>query len=194
MNSFSDRQKEVIDVSIKIIAEKGIQQLTIKNISKSLGISEPAIYRHFESKIDILLAILSNFKEMTKDSIERLQLINLSAIQKIESLFMNHFKNFTKNPELASVIFSEEIFQNDIRLSTQVLEIMKYNQEAMLGLIEKAQRNNDIKTNIPREQLSLIIIGGLRIIITKWRLSNYSFDLEKEGTDLWKAIHKLIAP
>ncbi|MCK5088225.1 MAG: helix-turn-helix transcriptional regulator, partial [Melioribacteraceae bacterium] len=44
------RQAEIIDESIKLIADKGIQGLTIKNLSKAIGVSEPAIYRHFENK------------------------------------------------------------------------------------------------------------------------------------------------
>ncbi|MCD4664213.1 MAG: TetR/AcrR family transcriptional regulator, partial [Bacteroidales bacterium] len=43
----SDRQQQIIEESIKIIDEKGIQGLTIKNLSKAIGISEPGIYRHF---------------------------------------------------------------------------------------------------------------------------------------------------
>ena len=51
----TERQQEILDKSIEIISRKGIQGLTIKNLSKEIGISEPAIYRHFESKTDILL-------------------------------------------------------------------------------------------------------------------------------------------
>ena len=54
----TDRQKEIIEVSLNLIAGKGIQGLTIKNISKEIGISEPAIYRHYENKIQILIALL----------------------------------------------------------------------------------------------------------------------------------------
>ncbi len=50
MNDFTVRQKQIIQESIQLIADKGIQGLTIKNISKSIGISEPAIYRHFDNK------------------------------------------------------------------------------------------------------------------------------------------------
>lgn len=50
MNDFTVRQKQIIQQSIQLIADKGIQGLTIKNISKSIGISEPAIYRHFDNK------------------------------------------------------------------------------------------------------------------------------------------------
>ena len=43
-----------MESALGLIAEKGIQGLTIKNLSKKIGISEPAIYRHFDSKSSIL--------------------------------------------------------------------------------------------------------------------------------------------
>ncbi len=192
MTTFTERQKEIINISIKLISEKGIQQLTIKNIAKRLGISEPAIYRHFENKMDILQAILSNFKANNEATIKWIYSIDRSAIEQIEMMFLKHFKKFTENPALAAVIFSEEIFQNDKKLSNQIAVIMRLNQEAMLSLIEKGQVNNEFRKDIPKEQLSLIIMGALRLIVKKWKLSNYSFDLEKEGADLWKSIKILI--
>ena len=50
----SERQKEIINASLEIIAENGIQSLTIKNLSKKIGLVESAIYRHYESKTQIL--------------------------------------------------------------------------------------------------------------------------------------------
>ena len=54
----TERQQEIWDHAIALISEKGIQGLTMKNLSKRLGISEPAIYRHYENKIDILVSLL----------------------------------------------------------------------------------------------------------------------------------------
>ncbi|NLB03802.1 MAG: TetR/AcrR family transcriptional regulator, partial [Bacteroidales bacterium] len=55
------RQTEIVETALNLINENGIQGLTIKNLSKKIGISEPAIYRHFENKIEILLAVLDTF-------------------------------------------------------------------------------------------------------------------------------------
>ena len=41
------RQKEIINTSSDLIATGGIQNFTMKSLSKDIGISEPAIYRHF---------------------------------------------------------------------------------------------------------------------------------------------------
>ncbi|NQT27147.1 TetR/AcrR family transcriptional regulator [candidate division KSB1 bacterium] len=192
MNSFTGRQKEIIDMSIKIIAEKGIQQLTIKNISKSIGISEPAIYRHFKRKMDILLAILSHFKKNRQIIAEKITSREMSSIMQIESLFIDHFKQFSANPALAAVIFSEEIFQNDKRLSEQVSLIMQLNQKMILNIIKAGQQSHEIRNDISEKQLSIIIMGALRLIVSKWRLSNFSFDLETEGIGLWESLKKLI--
>ena len=58
----SERQEQIIKASIDLIDNNGIQGFTIKNLSKAIGISEPAIYRHFESKFEILATILEIFK------------------------------------------------------------------------------------------------------------------------------------
>lgn len=46
----TERQQEIIDVALKLINNKGIQGLTMKYRSRDIGISEPAIYRHFETQ------------------------------------------------------------------------------------------------------------------------------------------------
>lgn len=192
MKEFTDRQNEIIDVSIKIIAEKGIQQLTIKNISKNMNISEPAIYRHFASKMDILLAILSNFKQYSHAISTDILLNKTSAIEKINAILENHFKQFAAKPALAAVVFSEEIFQNDKELAKQVTLIMQANQDMIIKIIKQGQKNEEIRNDIAEQQLSLIILGSLRLLVTKWRLSHYSFNLQQEGAELCISMKKLL--
>ncbi len=192
MTDFTPRQKEIIETAMRLIAEKGIQRCTIKNVSKHIGISEPAIYRHFESKMDILLGILSCFKQRTKATSERIRSSEMAAVKQIKSIFFGHVHQFTADPTVAAVIFSEEIFQNDKRLSEKVFSIMKLSQDTLIVLIEKGQKDEEIRSDIPKEQLALILMGALRLMVTKWRLSGFSFDLESAGADLWDSIEKIL--
>jgi AcrR family transcriptional regulator len=43
--------------------EKGIKGLTIKILAKEMGFSESAIYRHFESKEDIIVLLFNALGE-----------------------------------------------------------------------------------------------------------------------------------
>jgi len=191
VENYTERQTEIIDKSIKIISDMGIQHLTIKNLSKSMGLSEPAIYRHFESKIDILLGILDYFSKVPKKLHSALEgkKFPLAALTEI---FLAHVRYFSENSAQAAVIFSEEIFQNDKRLSEKVFSIMNENEEKILKLIKEGQEQKKIRNDIPAEQMATIIIGSLRFLITKWRLSNFSFNLEEKGGIVWNSISEMI--
>jgi len=191
MENYTPRQREIIDKSIKIIADKGIQQLTIKNLSKSMGVSEPAIYRHFASKIDILLSILDHFSAIPEKFYSVLE-AKSSAIDKLQEIFLSHIRYFSENSAQAAIIFSEEIFQNDRRLSQKVYSIMSDTESKIFSLIQKGQGQKEIREDIPAEQIATILIGSLRFLVTKWRLSNLSFNLEEKGGYVWKSIDKMI--
>jgi len=193
MTGFTPRQREIIDASIELIAKRGIQQLTIKNLSGKIGTTEGAIYRHFDSKTDILLGILSTFEANKNALLLQLQSSeSADAMGKLREIFETLFARFSSAPAMAAVIFSEEIFQNDKRLSEKVYSIMKDSQEILRGIIEAGQKNGQLRTDIPDGQLAIIIIGALRLTVTRWRLSEFRFDLKSEGKRLWKSIERIL--
>ncbi len=191
MHVLSERQQQIIDESIRLISERGIQELTIKNISQQIGISEPAIYRHFENKFDIILTILEYFKAMAQSFFEQLDDAK-SEVDKIEHIFMTRIRTFSENRALAGVIFSEELFRNDQRLSQKVGEIIQLHQSTLMELIKKAQHKQDLNATLDPKHLAMLILGPLRLLVTRWRISNYGFDLVQEGEKLWKTIKYLL--
>ncbi len=193
MTTFTDRQKEIIKASVELIAEKGIQQMTIKNLAKKIGLAEGALYRHFERKVDILLGILAMFQENKSAALEKMQSSDeMDALANLQILFMERFAQFAANPAIAAVVFSEEIFQNDKRLSDKVFLIMQESQGIVRRVIESGQQTGQVRTDIPAKQLSILITGGLRLIVTQWRLSGFAFDLQVEGEKLWQSIKWMI--
>jgi AcrR family transcriptional regulator len=188
----TERQKEIISTALELIETKGIQGLTIKNISKKIGISEPAIYRHFESKIEILTSIL----DMIKNNSDRLYTQEImdqkTATAKIERLFQNHFQAFVNYPQFVSVIFAEEIFRNEKALLIKLKELIDHNNQVLIDIIRKGQHNNEIRDDIDTDSLATMILGTLRLYVKKWQLSEYNFNLMEEGNRLIQMVVKMI--
>ena len=188
----TERQQEIIDKSIDIIANKGIQGLTIKNLSKEIGVSEPAIYRHFESKTDILLAILANFQEMSSFMNTAIKEMNDTAIGKIEFMFNKIIDIFTQEPSHISVVFSEEIFKNEKILKEKIVEIMNLKEKAVEDIILEGQNKGEIRNDIDNKTLALIVIGALRFRVKQWDLRNKHTNLQKEGQELITGLKNIL--
>lgn len=187
MNEYTERQNQIIQESIQLIAEKGIQGLTIKNISKAIGITEPAIYRHFESKNDIILGIISTMKSSTDAELSNIN-ENNPTIDKIKKMIQGHTNRFIKNPSLTAIIFSEEIFNNNSILAKPIRLMMKLNQNKLISMIEKGQASGEIRVDIKAEQISLMVIGSFRFLVSKWHIMNFDFDLNKDVDEMLNAI------
>ncbi|HGY56086.1 MAG TPA: TetR/AcrR family transcriptional regulator [Caldithrix abyssi] len=192
MSRLSDRQLQIIDAAIELISEKSIQELTIKNLAKKIGFTEGAVYRHFGSKTDILLAILNQFQQDAAQILDKVCTSEKSAPELIEDIFLHHFRYFTKRPAVTAVIFSESIFQNESRLSDGVSKLLNMHEEALSCILKKGQDRGEINKDIRRQELIRIVIGSIRYTVTSWRISRFNFDLMQEGKRVVNAIIQLI--
>lgn len=188
----TERQEEIIEAALELINSAGIQGLTIKNLSKKIGISEPAIYRHFDSKIHILTTVLEMLKKDSESIFNEKIPVNADTLQRISDLFKGHFRMFANKPVLASVIFSEELFQNEAVLKAKVAEVISHNNDMIVSIIKTGQENNEIRQDIKAEDLAILIMGTLRLYVKKWQLSGLSFNLEQEGSRIIEMIKTLI--
>ena len=193
MTNLSSRQKQIIEISIKIISERGIQELTMKNLAGELGISEPAIYRHFENKKKILITVLDSFTHHNRLINETIPEEGIPGIEFLQGVIKRILEKFSDNPAISAVIFSEEIFQNQSELSEMVLVLMNSSIEFFTQLIQKGQMDKSIRSDIAAGELSVIVLGSIRHLVTTWRLSGFTVDLSKNGENLIKSLEVMIA-
>lgn len=190
---YSERQVEIIEAATKRIDNYGIQELTIKNLASDIYLSEAALYRHFKSKNDILVALLRySILEMR----QRIEVISsndeLTPIEKIKGVFNSQLESFVAKPAIVSVIFSEGIFQFNKELSSILKEMMDMMHEYISMLIEKGQADNKIRKSIGSGTQTIIIMGSMRFTVLKWKLSGHQADLVKEGNTVLDGILKMI--
>lgn len=179
--NLSKRQQEIIQASLKIISESGIQGLTTKHLAKKLGISEPALYRHFKNKHELLLTILKHFRDVNKDILEKVWKNEASFKERLLSLFLKRFEYFDNNPNVVSVLFAEDVFLYDQELLNEVKAVMKNTEDFLLKEIKLAQRNNEVRKDINPLSLTILIMGTMRLLVLRWRMLGFSYSLKKHG-------------
>ncbi|MBK7819036.1 MAG: TetR/AcrR family transcriptional regulator [Sphingobacteriaceae bacterium] len=192
-NKFSERQIEIIEAATKRIDEHGIQDLTIKTLAADLKLSEAALYRHFKSKNEILLGLLTYFIEEMKNRLDVIlsnKAHNPSEL--LKDLFDSQLKTFVQKPSVVSVIFSESIFQFNKELSSTVSSMMELMQNHIQSIVKKGQANGSFSKIVGVSTTTTIIMGGMRITVLKWKLSGHKSDLIKDGNKVLNGILKMV--
>lgn len=182
MQEFTKRQEEIISNAITIIDDKGIQGLTIKNLSKEIGVTEGAIYRHFNNKQQILVSVLSRFEHNIKELEKRVMSQEESTPEKIASI-LHYLRNmFEKNPAIVSVIFAEEIFKNDKHLEAKITDIIHFNHNFFSRIIREGKERGEVREELDESMIVNHIIGSFRLMVKMWKLGGFSVSL-KQGVD-----------
>jgi AcrR family transcriptional regulator len=191
--SYSERQLEIMQAALEIISVSGIQALTTKALAASMGFSEPALYRHFKNKNEILESLLVYFKNEMRGPVRDILESNLNNIEKLQGMLSEQFAYFQANKAMVLLVFSESIFQSEARLSAQVTETIQAKFKLVEGLITDGQKLGLIRNDENPKALATIYIGAIRFTLMRWKLESYSFDLNKEAIQLNITIANLLS-
>ncbi len=67
-----DTRQRILDVALELFTEQGYDGTSLREISERLGVTKAALYYHFTSKEDILLALHMRLHEFGKDALLRM--------------------------------------------------------------------------------------------------------------------------
>lgn len=190
---FTGRQIEIMEAATARIDKYGIQELTIKNLASDLGLSEAALYRHFKGKNEILLGLLSYFILEMKERIAGILADKEAHPSKLLKLvFASQLKTFVQKPAIVSVIFAEGIFQFNKELSAKVSTMMELMQKNISALINKGQNDGIYGKLLGADAVTTIIMGSMRMVVLKWKLSGNKSNLVSDGTNVLNGLLKML--
>ena len=185
------RQLEIIEAAGKILTSSGVSGLTIKNLAKEMQFSESAIYRHFSSKEEIIVAMLNYLA----DSIdERLSNLNSSADPeaKFKAMFDEQFRFFKDNPHFVVAVFSDGLMEESQLINESILKLMNVKMKHLMPVMMEGQQKGIFTNAITAEELIHIVMGTFKLQMFKWRIANFQFDINRIGGNMVQSILTLI--
>jgi AcrR family transcriptional regulator len=188
----SERQFEIIEVSGKLLMQKGISGFTTKNLAQEMNFSESALYRHFKDKEEIITHLISYLYENISERFDRIINTTEDAEEKFIQLFKSQFSYFKANPHFIVIILSDGILDNSDKIKSTILKLMQTNSIAFKKVIMQGQESKQFKQTIDSEYLVHFVMGAFRLQMLKWKLANFDFDIEKKGIETMKNLLELI--
>ncbi len=188
----SDRQLEIIEAAGKILTASGVGGLTIKNLAKEMQFSESAVYRHFASKEEIIVALLDYLAEDMDERYAKAISPTQTPEEKFIAIFQNQFSFFSSHPYFVVAVFSDGLMEESHRVNETIIKIMEVKMKHLMPIIKEGQQKKVFTNTITTEELIHIVIGAMRLQMFKWRVSNFQFDINRNGNNLIQSVLMLL--
>jgi AcrR family transcriptional regulator len=101
------RREELLAVSARLFAERGFHGVSIDEIGAAVGLSGPAVYRHFPSKEAMLAEMLLGISRQLLDEGSRRAVAAPDAAAALDALLRWHIHFALTQPALITVQFQE---------------------------------------------------------------------------------------
>lgn len=147
-----ERRKSILEVALRLFANKGYESTSISQLAKEAGISKGLIYTYFESKEALLKSLVLDLNEMERDFWEDIQ--NDDPTKMLENILNIYFKTLVENKDklrlISALTFQIEKFDFIQDLASQKMSTYLQLFEDLLS-----------KINFPQPKDEALLLGAL---------------------------------
>ncbi len=164
-----DLRKSLVSTASDMVAEAGIEGLSLRKLAEKIGVSRTAAYHHFTDKNDLLCAIAEQaFERWHQISSEIFTQETLSNVDKYRNFVHAYIGFANDNPSLYELMFGRVIWKENN--STATLKNIAYTsfnyQVEMIKLWQEQGIINSEENTLRLAQVSWATLHGIaRLVI-----------------------------
>ncbi len=165
------RKTQILEEARNLIFNEGFGNFTVRNVALRVDISEAAIYRHFSSKEDLMLALLDSLFSPWRTAISQLLQKKAETAFKLVSLAEIHLHHLLEKQLNPMLFFSEAIQPGNENLLNKLRTNLEFLQAAVFQMISDGKKNGEIKESCEIECAVATVTGILQTSVIRWTVS-----------------------
>mgnify|MGYP002713023229 CR=1 FL=1 len=179
-----NRKDEILDAALALAFEGGPNRVTTVAIAERLGLTQPAIYRHYASKAELWAAITDRLGAEVSGNIARAKAGTDPALTRLRRLMLGHLELVSRTPALPEIMLAREPDSDEAVVRITMQARMTLFQKTLLEFCAQAQAEGDLRADIDPRDLAALIAGVLQSLVLRLLLGRDPGVLLTDGTRL----------
>ncbi len=182
--SAEDRKAEIASVVLRLAAKVGPDRLTTEDIAQAVGLSQPAIFRHFPRKQDIWQAVAARIGADMATCWTKAGNGSGTPSGRLRALVEAQLRLIQSTPALPAILFSRELHAENEGLRQTFVEMMGRFHQVLRSAITDGIRMQEFRDDIDAADAAWLVLGLIQGLAVRWSLSARAFPLVDEGRRL----------
>lgn len=178
------RKREIVETVLAILESLPVEDLTTDRIALEVGISQAAIFRHFPTKNDLWLAVLTTVEARAGAKWEAALVPEAAPLERVAAVLGAQLALIEATPAVPKLIFTVGRLTKEGAILEVHMRIMTRLRAILLREIEAFMQEGPQRPDIQSQDIADLLLGLVQGLVLRWQLSGHRFDLEREGARL----------
>lgn len=183
--STEERQEQIAQAVLSIIAEEGLDALSMPKVAKRVGLVPSAIYRHFPNKEEMIAAAVQLLFQAFESELEEAELRGVGALGACKRLLAIHREMLPRVLVLPRIIFGLPGGRSQGVLWRAVTGVLEGLIHHLTQILREGQRKGELRDDLDPEAAAMQLWGTLISATMRWYLTGGDFDVESYKNEAW---------
>jgi AcrR family transcriptional regulator len=175
-----DKRRVILDAAVHVFARQGFHSCRVSDIADEAGVAYGLVYHYFQSKDQVLDTLFEERWDFLLEAIRHTDARDIPAREKLFAIASFIVDSYRHDPDLMKVIVVEVTRAANTFGAAHLGRITEA-YALIRGIVEKAQRAGEFRTDVTAEFAALAFYGAIEQVLTGW-----IFGLLDEGDDAYE--------
>lgn len=133
------RRQEILTAATKLFRRNGFEGVTLDEIGAAVGVSGPAIYRHFESKDDLLISIFDRAADQLEVAVPTPGQVRADPRAALSRTVSNYLEMLLPNRRLAASYLSTAVWMSPTPAAARLRQRQSKHVERVVKMLRAAR-------------------------------------------------------
>lgn len=171
-------REKIIKAAIEFFAQRGFHGAKMADIAKAAGLTEPGLLHHFPSKTKLLTEVLAERDRVDRERFDPYSQREgedpLANLQKL----VEYNETVPGLVQLFAILVAESIEEHHPAHDFFMQRYQKV-REQDINIFRKAQERGEIRTDIPVEDLAIMVFAMMDGLQIQWLLEPEKIDMAR---------------
>lgn len=173
----AERTEAILAAARDVFCEQGYETATVATIASRIGVVEGTVYKYFESKRALLLAVLEVwYRQLLDDHAHDLAGVT-GTRARLRLLIWRHLRAVAESPRLCGLMFREVRGEHDYP-GSRLHQLNRRYTDLLLGVLREGVDAGEIRPDIPLPLLRDMVYGGIEHYTWSYRRDGGELDID----------------
>jgi AcrR family transcriptional regulator len=134
-------------------------------MAQAMGVTQGAVFRHFQSKDAIWLAVMQWVRDRLMGVLGQAAAQGRDPLDALERMFFAHIEFISRHPAIPRVLMSEQLHRRSTALRQLVTDILLGYESKIAGLLADAQAQGLARADLDTHAAATLYIGMIQGLV-----------------------------